>query len=205
MAQGFLATNLGTNIEFGQPLTIPGTSAGGFPDVGIGPAGQVMVAYQNNLTNSGTSKIFVNLNTNAFGTNGFGQPITVTSDAVGGLTYIPAQSTGIGIDAAVGVAWDADAYSPYYGRAYVIYSALAGGTQEIGFRYSTNNGTSWNNEDIINDDNSGNSHFMPRVAVDPVTGIVAASWYDCRNDQGSSTPSVVQTTTKNVGFKAIRN
>jgi uncharacterized repeat protein (TIGR01451 family) len=203
MAQGFLATNLGTNILFGQPLTIPGTSAGGYPDVSVGPAGQVMVAYQNNLTNSGASKIFVNLNTNAFGTNGFGQPITVTSDAVGGLTYIPAQSTGIGIDAAVGVAWDADAYSPYYGRAYVIYSALAGGTQEIGFRYSTNSGTSWSSEDILNDDTSGNSHFMPRVAVDPVTGIVATSWYDCRNDQGSGTPPIVQTTSKSVGFKQL--
>ncbi len=43
-------------------------------------------------------------------------------------------------------------------------------------------------------------HFMPRVAVDPITGIVAASWYDCRNDQGSATPPVVQTTTGQVVF-----
>jgi uncharacterized repeat protein (TIGR01451 family) len=204
MAQGLLATNLGTNSQFGQPLIIPGSTGGGFPDIAIGPAGQVMVAYQNNLTNSGASKIFVSLNTNAFGTNGFGAAVTVTSTAVGGLTYIPAQSTGIGVSATPGVAWDVDPFSPFYGRAYVIYSALASGNAlDIGFRYSTNSGATWSAQEIVNDDTSGNSHFMPRIAVDPVTGIVACSWYDCRNDQGGNSQPTVLTTSGSATFNDL--
>jgi uncharacterized repeat protein (TIGR01451 family) len=201
MAQGLLATNLGTNSQFGQPLIIPGSAGGGFPDIAIGPAGQVMVAYQNNLTNSSAAKIFVSLNTNAFGTNGFGAAVTVATNGVGGLTYIPAQSTGIGVSANAGVAWNADPFSPYYGRAYVIYSALGSGNAlNIGFRYSTNSGATWSTQETVNDDASGNSHFMPRVAVDPITGIVACSWYDCRNDQGNTSQSTAVTATANVVF-----
>jgi len=203
VAQGLLATNLGTNSQFGQPLTIPQSIDGGFPDISVGPAGQVMVAYQNNFTNSGASKVFVSLNTNAFGTNGFGAPVTVTSTAIGGQTYIPAQSTGIGVNADVGLAWDTDPYSRYYGRAYIIYTALAGNTLNIGFRYSTNNGATWSAQETVNDDSSGNSHFMPRVAVDPITGIVACSWYDCRNDQGSGSKSTTQTSSASITFDEL--
>jgi uncharacterized repeat protein (TIGR01451 family) len=201
VVQGLLATNLGTNSQFGQPLTIPGSASGGFPDIAIGPAGQVLVAFQNNLTNSNASKIFVSLNTNAFGTNSFSPAVTVTANAAGGVTYIPAQPTGIGVSANAGVAWDVDTFSPFYGRAYVVYSALASGNVlNIGFRYSTNSGATWSAQETVNDDSSGNSHFMPRIAVDPITGIVACSWYDCRNDQGSASQPTVQTTTGSATF-----
>ncbi len=194
VAQGLLATNLGTNSQFGQPLNIPGSLSNGFPDIAIGPAGQIIVASQNNLSVSNASTIFVNLNTNAFGTNGFGPPVVVSGSAVGGLTYIPAQPTGIGVSATPGVAWDVDPFSSHYGRAYIIYSAVGSGRAlDIGFRFSTNNGATWSSQKIVNDDESGNSHFMPRIAVDPITGIVACSWYDCRNDQDGSSVQPVQT------------
>ncbi len=194
VAQGLLATNLGTNALFGPPLAIPGSGSGGFPDIAIGPAGQVMVAYQNNLTSAATAKIFVSVNTNAFGTNGFGAAVTATSDAVGGLTYIPAQPTGVGVSATPGLAFDVDPYSSYYGRAYLIYSAVGPQTNlYIGMRSSSNNGGRWSTEATVNDDSTGNSHFFPRVAVDPATGIVACSWYDCRNDLGSGSATITQT------------
>ena len=34
---------------------------------------------------------------------------------------------------------------------------------------------------------------MPRVAVDPITGIVACSWYDCRNDLGGGSAAISET------------
>ncbi|HEX3717279.1 MAG TPA: hypothetical protein VH595_04865 [Verrucomicrobiae bacterium] len=198
IAQGLQATSLGTNSQFGPPFSIPGSASGGFPDIAIGPAGQVLVAYQNNINVSGSSKIFTSINTNAFGTNGFGPAITVTANAVGGLTYIPAQPTGVGINASVSLAWDVDPYSSFYGRAYVIYSAVAtvgkSQTEDIGFRYSLNNGSTWSAQETVNDDTTNaNSSFMPRVAVDPVTGIVACSWYDCRNDQGANSHQITET------------
>ena len=36
----------------------------------------------------------------------------------------------------------------------------------------------------VNDDKSGNSHFLPSIAVDQTDGDVAVSWYDARNDPG---------------------
>ena len=36
----------------------------------------------------------------------------------------------------------------------------------------------------MNDDATQNSQFFPRVAVDPLTGAVAVTWYDARNDAG---------------------
>jgi uncharacterized repeat protein (TIGR01451 family) len=201
IAQGLLATNLGTTNVFGSPLTIPGSASSGFPDIAVGPVGQVLVAYQNNLSVSNAAKISASVNTNGFGGGSFGQAVSVTATAAGGLTYIPAEATGIGINASVSVAWDVDTYSPYYGRAYIIYTTS--GAAKIGFQYSSNNGSSWSAQETVNDDNSGNSHFMPRVAVDPVTGVVACSWYDCRNDQGSSSAAITEQENSTFNFSGL--
>ncbi|MGA2174351.1 MAG: hypothetical protein ABSH38_05130 [Verrucomicrobiota bacterium] len=204
VVEGLLATNLGTNVSFGPPLTIPGSANGGFPDIAIGPAGQVMVAYQTNLTGSAASRIFVSVNTNAFGTNAFSTPVIATGDAVGGLTYIPAQPNGIGVSATPGLAFDLDPYSLFYGRAYLVYSALGSqGNMFIGLRYSINNGARWSAETTVNDDATGNSHFFPRVAVDPATGIVGCSWYDCRNDLGAESQMPIETGTVSYVFPNI--
>jgi hypothetical protein len=205
VVNGLQATNLGTYGQFGPQVIIPDTSLGGFPDISVGPEGQVLVAYQNNLTNDQPATIFTSVNTNAFGTNGFSQPTPIAGLAVGGKTYIPAQATGIGINANAGVAWDCDPYSDYYGNAYVIYTALDSSTQRIALYHSADNGTTWGSGPFLDQDKSGNSHFMPRVAVDPITGIVAASWYDCRNDLGGATLPVVQTTTGKVTFPQLAN
>src|SRR5205814_1695974 len=45
-------------------------------------------------------------------------------------------------------------------------------------------GQSWSPAVRVNDDSTVNSQFFPRIAVDPVTGNVALSWYDARNDTG---------------------
>ena len=37
----------------------------------------------------------------------------------------------------------------------------------------------------LNDDHTANSQFNPAIALDQVTGNVAVSWYDCRNDLGT--------------------
>ncbi|HEX4122907.1 MAG TPA: hypothetical protein VH619_20005 [Verrucomicrobiae bacterium] len=200
IAQGLVAANLNVTNQFGPPALIPGSASGGFPDIAIGPTGQVMVAFQNNINASGASKIFVSVNTNTLGTNGFGAAVTVTSDALGGLTYIPAQPTGIGICASASVAFDCDPFSPYHGRAYIVYTALGNNTQIIGFRSSSNNGATWGTEKTVNDDGSINSHFMPRVAVDPITGIVACSWYDCRKDVGGGSTEVLETESASYTF-----
>ncbi len=176
---------------FSSPEVIPGSSNGGFPDIAIGPSNQVMVAYQNNIFSSSASKVFVNVNTNALLTNGFGAAVTVAANAVGGFTYIPAEEAANGINAGVGLAWDENPASLFYGRAYIVYTAGASPGLNIYSSFSVNNGKSWTSAMQVNDDTNGNDHFLPRITVDQSTASIGFCWYDCRNDTGPSSTQII--------------
>jgi uncharacterized repeat protein (TIGR01451 family) len=202
--QGALSTGLGTNGTFGLVQIVPDSSNGGFADIAVGPAGQVLVAFQDNLEGLPDpffypiANIWVSVETNAISggglsNNGFGPAQLAAADALGGVTYIDAAPTGIGVNAAPGLAWDFDPYDPNYGQAYLIYTAVS--TNEnavISFESSDASGTNWSAETYVDDDAflNQNDHFLPRVTVDPATGIIGCSWYDCRNDQGSGSQEI---------------
>jgi uncharacterized repeat protein (TIGR01451 family) len=201
VAQGLQTTNIGTNGigAFSPAEIIPSSANGGFPDIAIGPSNNVMVAFQNNINSQAISQVSVSVNTNITLTNGFGAPVVATADAVGGLTYIPAEPAANGINAGVGLAWDENPTSLYYGRAYLTYCSAQPGRPSainIEFRYSLNGGASWSSEAQVNDDTgNGYSHFFPRIAVDPATGSLALCWYDCRNDTGTGANQTFTITT----------
>jgi uncharacterized repeat protein (TIGR01451 family) len=202
VAQGLKSAGLGTNGAFGLSQTIPGsTNNGGFADVAVGPAGQVMVAYQTSANLPGPASIYVSVNTNAFGGGVFAPAVAVTTDTIGGYTYINAEDTGIGVNGAVGLAWDDNPYSSFYNQAYLVYTATgSGGNLIIATRSSPDGGHTWGAESQVNDDASGNDHFFPRVAVDPTTGVLAYSWMDCRNDLGSASAIITYGATTNYTF-----
>ena len=52
-------------------------------------------------------------------------------------------------------------------------------------RYSDDNGMTWSNGVRVNDDNTTNSQFMPKISLDQTTGQIAVVWYDSRNDLGT--------------------
>lgn len=202
IAQG-LQTSV-SNAVFGPPWTIPGSGSSGEPDIAVGPQGQVMVAFQDTLDGSAAAHIYTAVNTNAFGTNGFSAASLATSDAVGGLTYIAAQSTGIGISATPRLAFDNDPHSIYAGRVYLAYAYKpASGGPNIGIRSSTTAGKQWSSEVKVNDDTTTMSHFFPTVAVDPQTGLVGCAWFDCRNDQGANSTVLQQGTTQTITFSNL--
>lgn len=193
VAQGLITTNIGSNGigAFSSAEVIPGSSSGGFPDIAIGPSNEVMVAYQNNVEFATPAKVFVNVNTNTTLTNGFGAAITVTTNAVGGLTYIPAEESANGINAGVGIGWDANATSPFYGRSYIVYSSGTSPGINIYSSFSVNAGKTWSTPIQVNDDTNGNDHFLPRIAVDETTGDVGFCWDDCRKDTGPSSTQII--------------
>ena len=205
VAQGLQSTNLGTNGVFGPVQILPNSGGGGFPDIAAGPAGQVMVAYQGNIFSANPSPVYISVNTNAVSTNAMGSnvlfgtnflaPVTAVSDAIGGFTYIASESTGVGLNAAAGLGWDFCATSTNYGKAYLVYTGR--GTSNnlvIKTCFSTNSGHTWSREYQVNDDLAGsNDHFLPRMAVDPASGIIGYSWLDCRNDLGAD--SAIETNT----------
>lgn len=76
-------------------------------------------------------------------------------------------------------------YGPYHGRVYFSYTDRESTTTDdtnIFVRYSDDNGFSWSEPAIVNDDGEMNSQFFPRLAVDQLTGWVFMTWYDARQD-----------------------
>src|SRR5205814_2087096 len=69
-------------------------------------------------------------------------------------------------------------------RVYTDETPDESNNTDVFLRYSDNDGQSWSPPTRVNDDSTLNSQFFPRIAVDPVTGNVAVSWYDARNDTG---------------------
>ncbi len=70
------------------------------------------------------------------------------------------------------------------GRVYLVYTDapfVGSPNTNIFVRFSDNDGATWSSPVQVNDDTSGNSHFMPQIAVDQSTGNVAVAWYDARN------------------------
>jgi uncharacterized repeat protein (TIGR01451 family) len=203
--QGALSTGLGSNGIFDVVEMVPGSGAGGFADIAVGPMGQVVVAFQDNLQGLPnpaaypTANLWVSIETNAISSgseseNGFSQAQIVAADAIGGVTYISAAPSGIGVNAAPGLSWNYDTYETNYDNVYLIYTAVGpNGNAVISFISSDGSATNWSGETYVDDDatNGFNDHFLPRVAVDPASGIIGCSWYDCRNDQGSSSQPII--------------
>lgn len=208
--QALWSTNLGANGvgQFGPVQIVPGSSQGGFANIAVGPMGDVLVAFQDGLDGSGPANIWVSVQTNAIGTNGvfstnvFGAAQAVATDAIGGATYIAAESTGIGLNASVGVAWDCDSGGANYDSAYLVYTAMGQeGYLVINFFSSRDGGNTWGGETTLDFGASdANDHFLPSMAVDPLTGLICAFWYDCRNDQGGSSTPLTNTTSRPFTF-----
>jgi hypothetical protein len=164
----------------------PGTNNCTYGDVSIGPSGQVMQAC--NLTESGQGggKIFVNLDPDGLGPEGFGDRVFVTATHVGGFDFIPAQPDR-SVDAEVGLAWDRTA-GLHDGRVVMVYTREhpnESDDTDIYVRHSDDDGTTWSAATRVNDDHTTNSQFLPKISLDPTTGNIAVIFYDARNDLGT--------------------
>ena len=151
--------------------------------IAVGPAGQVAVAYQF-ATEIGPSVVYTRSDAN--GLHGkFGAVNSQNFTEIGTADLIPPQEVA-GVSAGASIAYDVSSDS-FTGRLYMAYvSAPDPFSQDtnVYLVYSDNDGVTWSQPLRVNDDTSGNSHFMPQVAVDPITGSVAVTWYDSRNDNG---------------------
>ena len=169
---------------------VPGSGGGDFGDIAVGPAGQVVVTYENDTESgvnpAGPGKIWVNLDANGLG-GPFGDPILVTSTNVGMLDTIPAQS--VGINAEPKLAWDRSG-GPFNGRLYLVYTNAASITStgtNIYVLTSDNDGMTWSSPVLVNNDLNVPSQFDPTISLDQTTGFVAVCWYG--NAQAGSTYS----------------
>jgi len=187
-ATGAAVFGLGDIGKFSKPQGAPGSRPGyaSFGDIVVGPTGQVMVTYQDNIVSEGPSNIWLNLDPDGLGPEGFGDALKATKTNVGGFDYIPPQATR-SVDAETGLAWDRTG-GAHHGRVYMVYTGEKpdeSNDTNILVRYSDDEGTTWSGPVRVNDDEGTNSQFNPHISLDQTTGYVAVSFYDARNDLGT--------------------
>lgn len=190
VVRGAPVTGLGQLGAFGAQENVPG-NGGSFGGLAVGPGpngGKVMITYENPYGDQGPANIYVNVDPDGLGPQGFGPQVLATSTNVGGFDYIPAQPNR-SIDAECSVAWDATG-GQYNDRAYLLYTdetVNENNDTDIEVRVSNDEGATWGPPHRVNDDPGLpliRSQFLPFFSLDPTTGVVAAGWHDCRNDNG---------------------
>ena len=189
VATGAPVTGLEQVGKFITPEVVPGTNNCTYGDVAIGPKGQVMQVCALTSTGQGGGKLFVNVDPDGLGPAGFGKRVFVVDTHVGGFDFIPPQPDR-SVDAEPGLAWDRTGGS-HNGRVYLVYTLEhpnESDNMDIYVRYSDNNGATWSAPVRVNNDNTKNSQFLPKISLDPTTGNLAVVWYDSRNDLGTGGP-----------------
>jgi hypothetical protein len=206
-ASGAGVNGLGAVGAFSAAQTAPGSTNGDFGNISIGPAGQVLVTYQDGLDGSvpagqeGPGTIFTNLDPDGLGAGGFNAAITAHGTNVGGTASVPPQPGpfnvgGRTIDSEANAVYDTSG-GVHNGRVYMVYTDRtsvpppANNNTDIFVIFSDNNGTNWSSPVRVNDDPSagtvGATQYLPAIAVDQTTGLVGVSWYDTRNSGTGTT------------------
>ena len=190
VATGAPVTGVGLVGEFPAPQVVGGTNNCTYGDVAIGPHGEVMEVCTLTESGQGGGRIYVNVDPDGLGPAGFADhSVFVVDTHVGGFDFIPPQPDR-SVDAEPGLAWDRTGGS-HNGRAYLVYTLEQqneSDNTDIYVRYSDDAGATWSAGVRVNDDNTKNSQFLPKISLDPTTGNIAVVWYDARNDLGMGGP-----------------
>ena len=185
-ATGAAVAGFGQVGSFFQGEVVPGTNNCTYGDIAIGPTGQVMQVCTLTESGQGGGRLFVNLDLDGLGPAGFGDRVFVAETHVGGFDFIPPQRDR-SIDAEPGLAWDRTG-GARNGRVYLVYTKEIqneSDNTDIFVRFSDDNGATWSQGVRVNDDQTPNSQFLPKIALDQTSGNVAAVWYDARRDLGT--------------------
>ena len=186
-AFGAHVTGLGEFGSFSTLENVPSPhSNGDYGDTAVGPAGQVMVTYQNAVNGQGGTNIYTAVDPDGLGPAGFGPGGFAAHSHIGGFDFIPAQPDR-SIDAEANLAWDRSG-GAHNGRVYLVWTEETpneSANTDIMLQHSDDNGATWSPAVKLNDDNTTNSQYDPSIALDQSSGDVALSWYDTRNDLGT--------------------
>jgi hypothetical protein len=185
-AFGAPVTGLGEFGSFSAPENVPSPGNGDYGDTAVGPAGQVMVTYQNSTNGQGGANIYTAVDPDGLGPAGFTRPNLVAHSHVGGFDFIAAQPDR-SIDAEANLAWDRSG-GAHTGRVYLVWTQETpneSDNTDILLQHSDDNGATWSPAVKLNDDGTTNSQYDPAIALDQTSGDVAVSWYDTRNDLGT--------------------
>jgi hypothetical protein len=209
VAAGAPVQGLGAVGTFTDTQVAQRSEGGHFPDVAVGPKGQIMVSYEVPrldpdavilqpissefllfLTSiHGPSDIFVNVDPDGLGPIPFGKRAKVTDTRMGLSEPPPGQPDRV-FNSESGIVYDRSG-GPFNGRAWMVYTddrqARGSNDTEIFLRFSDDDGATWSAARRVSTDaTTRNSQFLPRIAIDQTTGNIAVSWYDARDSQDAS-------------------
>ncbi|HSC50259.1 MAG TPA: sialidase family protein [Gaiellaceae bacterium] len=185
-AFGAPVTGLGRFGDFTAPESVPSPGNGDYGDTAVGPAGQVMVTYQNAENGQGGADVYTAVDPDGLGPAGFGKPSKAAHSHVGGFDYIAAQPNR-SIDVEANLAWDRSG-GAHTGRVYLVWTdenPNESDNTDVMLQHSDDNGATWSPAIRVNDDRTANSQYDPSIALDQGSGDVGLSWYDTRNDLGT--------------------
>lgn len=162
--------------------TLKQASASG-TSAGVGPNGEVYVAYENDTNNlSGTMVSEIDVQVSRDGGTSFSAPIKAADDhpVSGQIQHSVGRDNSFPT-----LVVDSSATSPYSGRVYIAWTDAKDGHADIRFTSSTDGGVTYAAPKKLNDDNPDNvaaDHVFPGLAVAP-DGFLAADWpIDQRDD-----------------------
>jgi hypothetical protein len=186
-AFGAHVTGPGQFGPFSTPENVPSPHGNGdYGDTAVGPAGQVMVTFQNAVNGQGGTNIYTAVDPDGLGPAGFRAGTFVAHSHIGGFDFIPAQPDR-SIDAEANLAWDQSG-GAHNGRVYLVWTQETpneSANTDIMLQHSDDDGATWSSAVKLNDDATTNSQYDPSIALDQSSGDVALSWYDTRNDLGT--------------------
>lgn len=185
VATGARVVGLNAVEPFGRLQVAPRSLRGQFGDIAIGPNGEVMVSYQSPGGPGGEiATIYCNVDPDGLGPRDFERRFEISSTNIEGFDNIPAQEDR-SIDAEVSLAWDRSG-GAFDGRVYAVYTDElrneSGSDTNIYLRFSDDSGATWSSPRQVNDQDFGeHSQFLPRAALDQISGNLAIVWHDTRN------------------------
>jgi hypothetical protein len=170
----------GASYTFSTRTTAVGAGAGAV-DVAAGPDGGVAMVWEQTQT-GGPSKLREILDPDGLGTQPQSAPFDVlTAKLAGAQTISTLPNTPLGLGPVL--AWDTSS-GAHHGRLYVVYQDLAVDASNHSIAGNldtyvawTDNGTTWSSPTRVSQTSDG-QQFMPTLAVDPSTGVLAVGWYD---------------------------
>jgi len=154
---------------------------GSFPVIGAN--GEIFVSWIGLNENNQTAIIFDK--SEDYGNTWLENDIKITDLPGGWLFPIPGISRGISFPV---MSCDTSGGS-FNGNIYLTWADQRNGTEntDVFFVKSTDNGSSWTQPQIVNNDNSGKHQFFSAMAVDQITGNIFIVFYDRRNYENEMT------------------
>jgi hypothetical protein len=183
-AVGAAVSGLGSVSPFGTTQDIPNTKGCSFGDVAVSATGEVMQVCTKDMGSPTIAQIKTNVDPDGLGVLPFGAASVVGTSNVQQFEPIRPQRSRT-VDAETGLAWDRSG-GVNDGRLYLIYTDSPNPTSsqtDIFMRTSDDSGVTWTDRVRVNSVRTG-AQFLPRIALDQSSSLVAVGWHDCQNDNG---------------------